>query len=114
MLFLLLNVILRKIDPPYLTATLNTLDYNAALSLYIIFSSLYFGTVFENVVFGFIVLIVMGITNFQFLIIIFQIIMRLTIYQICERKSFYKYRKYAGFFLNCLIFYFLLINNLIF
>lgn len=67
LIFLYMNLKVRKYDPPYLTKRMNDLDLNGAISLLVIFYSLFVATIFDDEIIHILVLIIVLLTNFQFI-----------------------------------------------
>ena len=86
LLFLTANAFLRKIDQPFLTRKLNSLDFNAALSLLLIFYSVFLSSSFDDENLRIFVIIFIIFINFQFLLTGLRMVLLVTIYKIKSKK----------------------------
>ena len=67
-LFLMINVLIRKLEKPFLTNSLNSLDFNGACSLLIIFYSIYLSDNFDDENFSIFLLVLVISVIIQFLL----------------------------------------------
>lgn len=89
-LFLVINVTLRVLDPPFLTNRLNRLDLNSSISLLIIYYSLFLASTFDDDALNIFVLLVIILTNFQFMIGVCRTLLLYTLFKISSNPKLEK------------------------
>lgn len=94
LLFLFFNLKFRQWDPPYFTKSMNILDLNGAVSLLVIFYSLCLASLVNNDYIHIIVMIIIILTNFQF---IFMSCRKIVLYMLYTHTKNSRMRYFSNF-----------------